>query len=176
MKSYRHFVLFLTCTLVSLGLSLPQGIYQVVHAHCQIPCGIYNDYARVQSMLEDADTVIKSTQSIENLSGSSDAQSLNQISRWVMNKETHSQNIISTISDYFMTQRIKPTQADYAERLVKHHTVVLAAMKAKQNANTKYAKSLKESIEALSVYYPEAELKLEKDSKKVIEKRKIRTQ
>ena len=75
-----------------------------------------------------------------------------------------------------MTQRIKPTQADYTERLVKHHAVVLAAMKAKQNANTKYAKSLKESIEALSVYYPEAELKLEKDSKKVIEKRKIRTQ
>ena len=157
MKSYRHFVLLLTCILVSLGLGLPQGIYQMVHAHCQIPCGIYDDYARVQSMLEDADTVIKSTQSIEKLSGSSDAQSLNQISRWVMNKETHSQNIISTISDYFMTQRIKPTQADYAERLVKHHTVILIAMKAKQNADAKHAILLKESIEALSAYYPEAE-------------------
>ncbi len=157
MKSYRHFVLLLTCILVSLGLGLSQGIYQVVHAHCQIPCGIYDDYARVQSMLEDADTVIKSTQSIENLSGSSDAQSLNQISRWVMNKETHSQNIISTISDYFMTQRIKPSQADYTERLVKHHTVILTAMKAKQNADTEHAILLKERIEALSAYYPEAE-------------------
>ena len=157
MKSYRHFVLLLTCILVSLGLGLPQGIYQVVHAHCQIPCGIYDDYARVQSMLEDADTVIKSTQSIEKLSGSSDAQSLNQFSRWVTNKEAHSQNIISTISDYFMTQRIKPTQADYAERLVKHHTVILIAMKAKQNADAKHAILLKESIKALSAYYPEAE-------------------
>ena len=170
MKSYRPFVLFLTCILVSLGLGLPQGIYQLLHAHCQIPCGIYDDYARVQSMLEDADTVIKSTRSIRELSVHSDAQSLNQISRWVTNKETHSQNIISTISDYFMTQRIKPTQADYTERLVKHHAVVLAAMKAKQNANTEYAISLKESIEVLSVYYPEAELKLEKDNKKVSKK------
>ena len=124
MNNYRHFVLFITVILISLGLGLPKGIYQVVHAHCQIPCGIYDDYARVQSMLEDADTVIKSTQSIEELSGSSDAQSLNQISRWVTNKEAHSQNIISTISDYFMTQRIKPTQADYSKRLVKHHTVI----------------------------------------------------
>ena len=157
MKSYRYVVLFLTCTLVSLGLGLPQGIYQVVHAHCQIPCGIYDDYSRIQSMLEDADTIIKSTKSIEELSGHSDAQSLNQISRWVTNKETHSQNIISTISDYFMTQRIKPTQEDYTERLVKHHGVILAAMKAKQNADKEHATALKQSIEALATYYPEVE-------------------
>ena len=99
MKNYRYVLLFITCILVSLGLGLPQGIYQVVHAHCQIPCGIYDDYSRVQSMLEDADTIIKSTKSIEELYGHSDAQSLNKISRWVMNKETHSQNIISTKSD-----------------------------------------------------------------------------
>ena len=157
MKNYRYVMLFITCILVSLGLGLPQGIYQVVHAHCQIPCGIYDDHSRVQSMLEDADTIIKSTKSIEELSGHSDAQSLNQISRWVMNKETHSQNIISTISDYFMTQRVKPTQEDYTERLVKHHKVILAAMKAKQNADKDHAIALKQSIEALATYYPEAE-------------------
>ena len=157
MKNYRYVMLFITCILVSLGLGLPQGIYQVVHAHCQIPCGIYDDYSRVQSMLEDADTIIKSTKSIEELSGHSDAQSLNQISRWVMNKEAHSQNIISTISDYFMTQRVKPTQEDYTERLVKHHKVILAAMKAKQNADKEHTIALKQSIEALATYYPEAE-------------------
>ena len=157
MKNYRYVMLFITCILVSLGLGLPQGIYQVVHAHCQIPCGIYDDHSRVQSMLEDADTIIKSTKSIEELSGHSDAQSLNQISRWVMNKEAHSQNIISTISDYFMTQRVKPTQEDYTERLVKHHKVILAAMKAKQNADKEHATALKQSIAALATYYPEAE-------------------
>jgi len=75
--------------------------------------------------------------------------------RWV-NKEKHAQKkIISTISDYFLTQRVKPNQKDYAERLIKHHTVIIAAMKSKQNADVKYAKTLKESIEALSSYYPE---------------------
>jgi nickel superoxide dismutase len=64
-------------------------------------------------------------------------------------------DIISTICDYFLTQRVKPGQKDYAERLIKHHTVIIAAMKAKQNADVKYAKTLKESIEALSSYYPE---------------------
>jgi nickel superoxide dismutase len=54
-----------------------------------------------------------------------------------------------------LTQRVKPSQKDYAERLLKHHAVIIAAMKAKQNADVKYSKNLKESIEALLSYYPE---------------------
>jgi nickel superoxide dismutase len=72
-----------------------------------------------------------------------------------MNKENHAQNIISTISDYFLTQRVKPKQEDYAERLIKHHTVIVAAMKTKQNADLSYVNGLKASIEALAPYYPE---------------------
>ena len=124
------------------------------YAHCQIPCGIYDDYARVQSMLEDADTVIKSADSIADLSGKSEAQSINQAARWKMNKEEHAQNIILTISNYFMTQRIKPSQEDYTERLIKHHAVIIAAMKAKQNADVAHAEVLKKSVEALLPYYP----------------------
>lgn len=124
-------------------------------AHCQIPCGIYDDHARVKSMLEDAATVEKSLKLINELAGKSDGQSQNQLVRWVMNKEKHAQNIIATISDYFLTQRVKADQKDYTERLEKHHAVIVAAMKAKQNADMKYAKELKASIEALSPYYPE---------------------
>lgn len=126
-----------------------------VQAHCQIPCGIYDDHARVLSMLEDAATVEKSAKLIAELAGKSDAQSQNQLVRWVMNKEKHAQNIIDTISDYFLTQRVKYSQKDYTERLVKHHTVIVAAMKAKQNADKKYAQELQKSIEALAPYYPE---------------------
>lgn len=106
-------------------------------------------------MREDAATVEKSIRLIMELAGKSDAQSQNQLVRWVMNKEVHAQKIISSISDYFLTQRVKPDQQDYAERLKRHHFVILAAMKAKQNADITVAKSLKESIEALSSYYPE---------------------
>ena len=52
-----------------------------------------------------------------------------------MNKEQHAQNIIDSISDYFLTQRVKASQEDYAERLQKHHAVIVAAMRAKQNAD-----------------------------------------
>jgi nickel superoxide dismutase len=133
----------------SLSLILPQP----VQAHCQIPCGIYDDHARVQAMLEDAATIEKSAKLIAKLTGKSDAQSQNQLIRWVMNKEKHAQNIIDTISDYFLTQRVKLSQKDYAERLAKHHAVIVAAMKAKQNADKKYATELQKSIQALAPYY-----------------------
>lgn len=138
-------------TLVTALLILPK----IVDAHCQIPCGIYDDNARVQNMLEDAATTKKATMLIADLTDKPDAQSKNQLARWVNNKEIHAQNIIDTISDYFLTQRVKPGQEDYAERLAKHHAVILAAMKVKQNTDGKYAKALTESIEALKVYYPE---------------------
>ena len=126
-----------------------------VNAHCQIPCGIYDDHARVQTLLEDAVTVEKSAKLITELAGKSDAQSQNQFVRWVMNKENHAQRIIATISDYFLTQRVKPSQKDYTDRLIKHHAVILAAMKAKQNSDVKYAKVLKDKIENLLSFYPE---------------------
>lgn len=130
-------------------------VSQAALAHCQVPCGIYDDHARVKSMLEDTATVAKAAKLIGELAGKSDAQSQNQLVRWVMNKEKHAQNIISTISDYFLTQRVKSKQKDYTERLVKHHAVIVAAMKAKQNADGKYAEELKKAIEALAPYYPE---------------------
>jgi len=150
-KSYRKVMSLIAFTVVGSILVLPQ----LAHAHCQIPCGIYDDHARVQSMLEDAATVEKSAKLIAKLAGKSDPQSQNQLVRWVMNKEKHAQKIISAISDYFLTQRVKPSQKDYAERLIKHHAIIIAAMKAKQNADVKYAKSLKESIEVLLSYYSE---------------------
>jgi nickel superoxide dismutase len=104
-------------------------------------------------MLEDAATVLKATRMLAELEGNTDAQSINQATRWVMNKEQHAQNIIATLSDYFLTQRVKPSQSDYAERLVIHHAVILAAMKAKQTADTQTALDLSARIEALTAYY-----------------------
>ncbi len=150
MKNLKKSILGFSLIIVTFILVLPQ----LSQAHCQIPCGIYDDAARVQSMLEDAATVEKSMRLIAELTGKPDAQSQNQLVRWVMNKEVHAQKIISSISDYFLTQRVKPDQKDYLERLKKHHLVIIAAMKAKQNADLKYAKNLKESIEALLLYYP----------------------
>jgi len=151
MKPFKKNILLISVFLAAFVLVLPQFL----QAHCQIPCGIYDDFARVQSMREDAVTVEKSIRLIMELAGKSDVQSQNQLVRWVMNEEIHAQKIIASISDYFLTQRVKPDQQDYAERLKKHHLVIIAAMKAKQNADLSVVKALKESIEALSAYYPE---------------------
>lgn len=124
-------------------------------AHCQVPCGIYDDHARVQLMLEDAATIEKATTMMAELAGKKDVQSANQMVRWVMNKEQHAQNIISTISDYFLTQRVKSSQKDYAERLQKHHAVIVAAMKAKQIGDGKAAAALMAAVAELKAYYPE---------------------
>jgi nickel superoxide dismutase len=61
----------------------------VAHGHCQLPCGIYDDNARVESMLEDADTIQKTVILIKDNSGKNDAQSSNQLSRSIANKESH---------------------------------------------------------------------------------------
>ncbi len=151
MMSRSRIFTFLCAFAVTGFLLVPQASY----AHCQIPCGIYDDYTRVKTLLEDAATVEKSAREIDELAGKKDAQSLNQLVRWINNKELHAQKVITTISDYFLTQRIKPDMKDYEDRLKKHHAVIVAAMKAKQNADVKFALALKESIEALAPYYPE---------------------
>lgn len=123
-------------------------------AHCQVPCGIYDDHTRVHLMLEDATTVEKAMKQIAELAEKKDAQSKQQFVRWVQNKESHANKIIFTIADYFLTQRVKDSQKDYVERLKKHHAVVVAAMKAKQNSELKYAEALTTAISSLEEYYP----------------------
>lgn len=129
----------------------------LVFGHCQIPCGIYDDHAQIEEMIQDVHTIQKAVHMISDLSVEEDAQSKNQITRWVVNKENHAQNIISNISDYFLTQRVKPTQADYAERLMKHHAVIIASMKAKQSVDADIVASLMDAVEAIAVYYPEGD-------------------
>ena len=129
-------------------------------AHCEIPCGIYDDHARITLMLEDTTTIALAIDQITMLAGKPDPTSLNQLTRWTANKELHATRIQETIAQYFLTQRVKParqgTQAfnDYVMRLVQHHAVLVAAMKAKQSADPGRAEQLREAIETISVYYP----------------------
>lgn len=131
------------------------GLMTQAHAHCQVPCGIYDDHMRVKTMLEDVATAEKAITMMTQLADKSDLQSQNQMVRWVMTKEQHAQKVIDTVSDYFLTQRVKPKQTDYQSRLVKHHAVIIAAMKVKQQADMKAVTALHDSIVALMPYYPE---------------------
>lgn len=136
-----------------ISLAVPRQLL----AHCQVPCGIYDDNARVMGMLEDVTTIKKAIKLLGDLNDKGDVQSKQQFARWVMTKEQHAQKIISTIADYFLTQRVKAKQADYVQRLKDHHAVIVLSMKAKQNASMDVAKNLEAAVKVLLKYYPEQE-------------------
>ena len=55
-------------------------------AHCQIPCGIYDDQLRANLIAEHTTTIEKSMQQIIDL-GKASPVNYNQLVRWVSNKE-----------------------------------------------------------------------------------------
>jgi len=130
----------------SLGL-------QNAGAHCQIPCGIYDDAARFVLMREHVATVEKSMAQIEELAKAGPAQ-MNQVVRWVANKETHADELSQIVTYYFMTQRIK-VPADLGDKaavtkyqgdLALLHQILVYSMKAKQTTDTANTKQLLELI------------------------------
>jgi nickel superoxide dismutase len=128
-------------------------------AHCQVPCGIYDDKARIQRMYEDTTTIAKAIGQIRELAGKHDALALNQITRWVTTKEAHASHIIEVVSEYFLTQKVKPLSAGaegydaYLASLADHHAVMVAAMKTKQNPDPALADALHHAIERLAKHY-----------------------
>lgn len=112
-----------------------------VFSHCEIPCGIYDDEARIKMIEENIATVEKSMKQIVELSNPQEKQnghSLNQIVRWVQNKEKHADDIIHIVTQYFMTQRVKPVSRDsenyagYVKKLTLLHEMMFYTMKSKQ--------------------------------------------
>ncbi len=122
-------------------------------AHCQVPCGIFHDQLRFESMLEDTETIAKCITQISDLSGTHDATGHNQLARWVMTKEDHANKIQETIADYFMAQRIKSDDPSYTQKLKASHAVMVAAMKSKQTADSAAAETLKKAIVAFYEAY-----------------------
>lgn len=128
-------------------------------AHCQVPCGIYDDGARIERMYEDTTTIAKAIKLMNELADKGDAQSSQQFVRWTNVKEQHADRIISTVADYFLTQKIKPVSPDaegyeaYLKKLADHHRVMVAAMKAKQNATPDAAEGLRQAVHVLEHYW-----------------------
>tara|TARA_B100000519_G_scaffold113463_1_gene98155 strand:- start:376 stop:843 length:468 start_codon:yes stop_codon:yes gene_type:complete len=108
-----------------------------IFAHCQIPCGIYDDALRIVQIKEDFKTIKKSMGMITQLSEKSDPLSNNQINRWIMTKDQHASNIQKTTSEYFLTQRVKPDQSKKHINLITTlHSILVATMKCKQTVDT----------------------------------------
>ena len=115
-------------------------------AHCQIPCGIYDDNNVIQALHTDWVTIEKATKTIPELAKDPTANA-NQLARWISNKESHAQNIQDVVSRYFLAQRVKVPAADadqkaYLAKLSLCHKVIVAAMKCKQSVDPKAVETL----------------------------------
>jgi len=144
--------------LTGAAVFMTQAADQAV-AHCQVPCGIYDDAARIAALQEDAATIAKAQAQLQTLVGKTDAQSFNQAARWVATKEAHASNVIKVVAEYFLTQKVKPVAPGtegydaYLQKLANHHLVLNTAMKAKQSADPATADNLAHAIIHMGEYY-----------------------
>ena len=123
-----------------LSIFLLMFIVHHVHSHCQIPCGIYDDQARINLMKEHVKTIEKSMSEL--LKDQND----NQTVRWVINKENHADELTDIITYYFMAQRIKPSSEKYEEKLTLLHQILINSMKAKQQIDLNVIGDLKSQL------------------------------
>jgi nickel superoxide dismutase len=124
----------------------------VALAHCQIPCGIYNDDMRFTMLEEHITTIEKSMKLIVELS-KEPSENANQIVRWTANKEKHADELAGIVTEYFLQQRIKPVASidgedgkKYLEKLRLCHELLVASMKAKQTVDSQYVEKLRSSL------------------------------
>ena len=133
------------------------------HAHCQMPCGIYDDELRVQLIEENVTTIEKSMNQIVAL-GKETPVNYNQLVRWITTKEEHAQQIQDLVADYFLCQRIKAPESkegkpweQYVAQLTTLHQIEVAAMKAKQTTDLANVEALRSLIAAFrTAYFGEA--------------------
>ena len=121
-------------------------------AHCELPCGIYDDEARIGMLLEHVATIEKSMNQITTIEKNKD-HNANQLVRWVMNKENHATELQEIVTQYFLTQRIKFDTKAYDKKLALLHQMLVYAMKCKQSTDLAHTAKLTGLIQEFKQLY-----------------------
>ena len=122
------------------------------YAHCEIPCGIYDDALRIKLISEHITTIEKSMNQIMKLEKDEHAN-WNQLVRWVTNKEHHANLLQEIVAQYFMTQRIKPGMNDYEPMLALLHELLVYSMKSKQSIDVTHIEKLRSLVSDFEKLY-----------------------
>jgi nickel superoxide dismutase len=147
-------------TVILVTLGLVTALASLVYSHCQIPCGIYDDPTRFDMLAEHIDTIEKSIKQLTELSKQEESN-MNQIVRWVKNKEKHADDFSRIVTYYFLAQRIKPvdkasrqTYEKYITKLTLLHEMLVYSMKAKQATDLSNTEKLRTLLaEFRAVYF-----------------------
>jgi nickel superoxide dismutase len=139
--------------LQTIGIIIFLIIFTVIaSAHCEIPCGIYDDELRINMISEHIATVEKSMNQIRKIEKEKQHNS-NQLIRWVMNKEHHANEIQEIVTQYFMTQRIKPDAKNYEKKLGLLHQMLIYSMKCKQTVDLGHVNTLRKLVKDFKTLY-----------------------
>lgn len=160
-------------TTILFALLISSALTSKSFAHCEVPCGIYNDELRVALLYEHFTTIEKAMKQISELSANP-GENANQMVRWINTKEDHANKIQDIVTQYFITQRIKlPEEGNkagvkkYNKSLTLLHQLIVYAMKTKQTTDVKYIDKLRLSLAGFEEIYFENghRHKLEQDHK-----------
>ncbi len=135
------------------GLALTMAMMPApVEAHCQIPCGIYGDEMWFQMLEEHITTIEKSMNTIVELSADP-GMNANQLVRWVVNKENHADEMASIVTKYFLQQRLKLDDPQWAAKVKPCHEILFYSMKTKQTTDQANVEKLRAAVGALKKAY-----------------------
>jgi nickel superoxide dismutase len=121
-----------------------------VHAHCDVPCGIYDPIAAKIA----AQTVQKMVMRIEAVDvAAMDASSANSLSRYITVKEEHAQKVKDEIgmlwSDYFKPEHLEK----YPDLHEKVWNTLKLAGKCKQSVDLDASKALVAAVDDVSTIF-----------------------
>ncbi len=138
-------LLLLTLLITFFSLS------KTASAHCEVPCGIYNDSLRIELIKEHIQTIEKAMNQITEIQNSGSIN-YNQLIRWINTKEEHANLIQEIAEQYFLTQRVKFTEPSdkekyttYVNQLTYLHQLIVFSMKAKQSTDLKYISEMQDA-------------------------------
>ncbi len=138
---------------MATGLALTLALLPApVEAHCQIPCGIYDDVMRFQMLEEHITTIEKSMKLVDELSAEP-AKNANQLVRWVINKENHADEMAQIVTQYFLQQRLKLDDPQWAAKVKPCHEILFYSMKAKQTTDQANVEALRAAVAGLKKVY-----------------------
>ena len=130
-------------------------------AHCQVPCGIYDDARKIIEIEEHVQTINKAMDNILTITSKNEqtAQAMNQLVRWINTKEQHAQKMQTILMEYFLAQRIKPKKSSddgysqYVNLTTLCQNIIFTAMKTKQTVDSLHLEELNVLLDDLVKIY-----------------------
>lgn len=126
-----------------------------IHAHCQMPCGIYHDDMVYDQIDQYVETMYKGI-SVLNNNKFQTPKERNEFVRWVLEKDQASDEAAGLLNTYFLQQKIKGGEPDTAKRLVSVHKLLATIVVIKQNVDLKFVEDFLDEWEKFKLMFHRA--------------------